>query len=114
MKLAFIGIGLMGAPMARRLVEAGHDVALWNRNRDKLAPLVARGAQAAASPADAARGAEIVMLCVTDAAAVDAVVFGPAGVAESIAPPASTATPITQSDRASPVQLSPSSRSRGR
>jgi 3-hydroxyisobutyrate dehydrogenase len=88
MKLAFIGIGLMGAPMARRLVDGGHDVALWNRNRDKLTPLVAYGAQAAASPADAARGAEIVMLCVTDAAAVEAVVFGPAGVAETIAPPA--------------------------
>ena len=84
-KLAFVGIGLMGAPMARRLIEAGHDLALWNRSRDKLAPLLARGARAAASPADAARGAEIVMLCVTDTPAVEEVVFGADGVAQGIA-----------------------------
>ncbi|HZB91756.1 MAG TPA: NAD(P)-dependent oxidoreductase [Stellaceae bacterium] len=84
MKLAFIGIGLMGAPMARRLLEAGHDLALWNRSAAKLGHLVQRGARAAASPADAAQGAAIVMLCVTDAAAVEAVVFGAGGVAEAI------------------------------
>ncbi|MGO8915315.1 MAG: NAD(P)-dependent oxidoreductase [Stellaceae bacterium] len=82
--LAFIGIGLMGAPMARRLIEAGHRLALWNRSRDKLAPLLERGARAAESPAEAARGAEMVMLCVTDAPAVEAVVFGAGGVAEAI------------------------------
>lgn len=82
--LAFIGVGLMGAPMARRLIEAGHSLALWNRSRDKLAPLVERGARAAQNPADAARSAEMVMLCVTDTAAVEAVVFGEGGVAETI------------------------------
>ena len=82
--LAFIGIGLMGAPMARRLLAAGHRLALWNRSREKLAPLTALGARAATSPAEAARGAEMVMLCVTDATAVEAVVFGEGGVAESI------------------------------
>lgn len=82
--LAFIGIGLMGAPMARRLLEAGHSLALWNRSRDKLAPLVERGARAAQSPADAARSAAMVMLCITDTAAVEAVVFGERGVAETI------------------------------
>lgn len=82
--LAFIGVGLMGAPMTRRLLDAGHRVAVWNRSRDKLAPLLARGARAAASPAEAARGAEAVMMCVTDTAAVEAVVFGAGGVAEGI------------------------------
>lgn len=83
--LAYIGIGLMGAPMARRLVEAGHTLAVWNRSRDKLAPLIARGARAAASPGEAASGAEMVMMCVTDTAAAEAVVFGAGGVAEGIA-----------------------------
>jgi 3-hydroxyisobutyrate dehydrogenase-like beta-hydroxyacid dehydrogenase len=83
-KLAFVGIGLMGAPMAGRLLDAGHELALWNRNRDKLAPLVARGARASANPAAAARGAEIVMLCVTDTPAVEEVVFGADGVADRI------------------------------
>ncbi len=82
--LAFIGIGLMGAPMARRLLDAGHQVAVWNRSRDKLAPLVARGARPATSPAEAARGAEAVMICVTDTAAVEEVVFGAGGIAEGI------------------------------
>lgn len=83
--LAYIGIGLMGAPMARRLVDAGHTLAVWNRSRDKLAPLIERGARAAASPAEAARGAEMVMMCVTDTAAAEAVVFGTGGIAEGIA-----------------------------
>ncbi len=82
--LAFIGTGLMGAPMALRLIDAGHKLAVWNRSRDKLAPLLARGAVAEASPAAAASGAEMVMLCLTDTAAVEEVVFGPEGVAAGI------------------------------
>jgi 3-hydroxyisobutyrate dehydrogenase-like beta-hydroxyacid dehydrogenase len=83
-KLAYIGLGLMGTPMARRLLADGHTLAVWNRNRDKLAPLVERGAVAAATPAEAARGAEMVMMCVTDAATVDSVVFGEGGIAAGI------------------------------
>jgi 3-hydroxyisobutyrate dehydrogenase len=83
--LAYLGTGLMGAPMVRRLLDAGHRVTVWNRNRDKLAPLVARGAIAAATPASAAQGAEMVMLCLTDSAAVGEVVFGPDGVAARLA-----------------------------
>lgn len=79
--LAYIGLGLMGAPMARRLLAAGHRVTIWNRSRAKLVPLLERGAREAKSPEEAARGAEMVMMCVTDAAAVEAVVFGPAGIA---------------------------------
>ena len=48
--LGFIGIGLMGRPMALRLLGAGHRVTVWNRSRDKLAPVLARGAAAAKTP----------------------------------------------------------------
>ena len=81
MKLAFCGLGLMGAPMARRLLAAGHEVRVWNRSAAKAGPLVTLGAQAAATPADAARGADGVLVCLYDAAAVEAVVFGLDGVA---------------------------------
>lgn len=76
----------MGQPMVHRLLAAGHPLAVWNRSRDKLAPALQRGARAAASPAELARGADIVMICVTDQRALEAVLFGPGGVAEGAAP----------------------------
>ena len=81
LRVAFCGLGLMGAPMVRRLLAAGHHVTVWNRSPDKAAPLLAAGAHAAATPAAAAQGADAVLLCVYDAAAVEAVVFGPHGLA---------------------------------
>jgi 3-hydroxyisobutyrate dehydrogenase len=81
--VAFLGIGLMGGPMTLRLLDAGHDVAVWNRSPEKLAPVLAKGARAAGSPAEAARGAAVVFTCLTDAAAVEAVVFGACGVVEA-------------------------------
>lgn len=81
MKLGYIGIGLMGKPMALRLLAAGHEVTVWNRSRDKLAAVVEKGARDAASPADVARASEIVMMCVTDQAAAEQVLFGKHGVA---------------------------------
>jgi 3-hydroxyisobutyrate dehydrogenase len=86
MKLGFIGIGLMGRPMTLRLLAAGHQVTVWNRSRDKLAPVLEKGAKAAESPAAVARGSDIVMMCVTDQRAAEAVLFGPAGVAEAARP----------------------------
>ncbi|NLG09750.1 MAG: NAD(P)-binding domain-containing protein, partial [Deinococcales bacterium] len=50
MRIGFIGLGTMGAPMARRLVEAGHDVTVHNRTREREEPLAALGAKRAASP----------------------------------------------------------------
>jgi 3-hydroxyisobutyrate dehydrogenase-like beta-hydroxyacid dehydrogenase len=82
--LAFIGLGTMGAPMATRLVEAGHQVTVHNRTRAREAPVVAAGARAAADPAEAAAGAEIVITMVSDTPDVEAVVFGPRGVAATI------------------------------
>jgi 3-hydroxyisobutyrate dehydrogenase len=84
-RIAFIGLGTMGAPMAARLLDAGHEVAVHNRTRAREAPLVARGARAAADPAEAAADADVVITMVSDTPDVEAVVFGPDGVAETIA-----------------------------
>ena len=83
MKLGFIGIGLMGRPMTLRLLAAGHEVTVWNRSRDKLGPVVDKGARAADSPSAVARACEILMMCVTDQRAVEEVLFGPEGVAST-------------------------------
>jgi 3-hydroxyisobutyrate dehydrogenase-like beta-hydroxyacid dehydrogenase len=71
----------MGGPMAANLVKAGHEVAVWNRTPGKEV----EGARLATSPADAARGAEVVWMCVADTKAVENVLFGPQGVEESLA-----------------------------
>lgn len=82
MKLAFLGLGIMGGPMAANLVKAGHEVTVWNRTPGKI---TAR-ARLAATPAEAARGSEVVWICVADTAAVEQVLFGPNGV-ESVLQP---------------------------
>jgi 3-hydroxyisobutyrate dehydrogenase len=76
-----IGIGSMGSRIARRLLEAGHGALLWNRNRDRLRPLLDVGATEAASPADAARRAEVVITTVSDPTALRAVTEGGSGIA---------------------------------
>jgi 3-hydroxyisobutyrate dehydrogenase-like beta-hydroxyacid dehydrogenase len=81
MRVAFLGLGIMGRPMAASLVKAGHEVAVWSRTPGKQM----EGARSAASPADAARGAEVVWMCVSDTQAVENVLFGPQGVEESLA-----------------------------
>jgi len=77
----------MGAPMVRRLLAAGLRVRVWNRTRSKIRELIDGGAESAPSAADAASGADAVFLCVTDAAAVDAVLFAEGGVAGAADPP---------------------------
>lgn len=81
-KLGFIGLGLMGGPMSGNLVDAGYDVAVWNRDSAKSATLRDKGAAVAADPAALARDCDVVFLCLTDTAAVEAVVFGPCGLSE--------------------------------
>ncbi len=80
MKVAFIGMGTMGAPMALNLLNAGHEVTVHNRARDKEAPVAEKGAKRAASPMEAAREADIVITCVSDTPDVEAVILGEAGV----------------------------------
>ncbi|MGI4812768.1 MAG: NAD(P)-dependent oxidoreductase [Janthinobacterium lividum] len=79
--VGYIGLGDIGAPMAERIRGGGFELLVWNRSPKKMAPLVAAGAVAAASAADLARRCDIVCLCLTNAEAVEAVVFGPEGVA---------------------------------
>ncbi len=71
--IAFLGLGHMGAPMARRLLAAGHPLTVWNRTAEKAGPLVAEGAVAAASPADAVRDADVVVTMLAGPDALDAV-----------------------------------------
>jgi 3-hydroxyisobutyrate dehydrogenase-like beta-hydroxyacid dehydrogenase len=59
MKIALLGTGRMGLPMARRLCEAGHTVSVWNRTRDKAQPLAAHGARICGTPAEAVADAQV-------------------------------------------------------
>jgi 3-hydroxyisobutyrate dehydrogenase len=79
MRIGIAGVGKMGAAIAQRLIEVGHDLTVWNRTPDKVSPLVSAGAKAAGSPAELARDAEAIITILTDAAAIDAVYGGPAG-----------------------------------
>jgi 3-hydroxyisobutyrate dehydrogenase len=79
--VAFVGLGAMGSRMARRLLDAGHEVIVWNRTRERMSPLIDLGAVAAESPAEAARRAEAVITMVSDPPALQAVTEGPNGVA---------------------------------
>ncbi|MBZ9640958.1 NAD(P)-dependent oxidoreductase [Streptomyces sp. PSKA30] len=67
--VSVLGTGIMGAPMARNLAEAGHTVRVWNRTPDKAAPLAADGAHVAATPAEAVQGADVVLTMLYDGAA---------------------------------------------
>jgi 3-hydroxyisobutyrate dehydrogenase/2-hydroxy-3-oxopropionate reductase len=80
MKVAFLGLGIMGRPMATRLVAAEHEVSVWYRTARQHVD----GATTAVSPADAAKEAEVVWVCVADTAAVERVIFGDDGALQSL------------------------------
>ena len=80
MKVAFIGMGTMGAPMAMNLLKAGFSVTVHNRTREREKPVAAAGAARAASPRAAAEGAEIIITCVSDTPDVEAILMGDDGV----------------------------------
>jgi 3-hydroxyisobutyrate dehydrogenase-like beta-hydroxyacid dehydrogenase len=86
MKIAFLGTGPMGVPMASRLIDAGHELCVWNRTRDRTEPLAARGARVAGSPREAAAGAELVLTSLANDGAVREVTLGRDGLAEGLAP----------------------------
>jgi 3-hydroxyisobutyrate dehydrogenase-like beta-hydroxyacid dehydrogenase len=83
-KVGVVGLGAMGSRIARRLADAGHELVVWNRDPAKAEPLVAAGAVAAASPADAARRSEAVITMVADPPALTAVTEGPDGVVAGV------------------------------
>ena len=82
-RIAFLGTGLMGAPMVRRLLAAGHSVTVWNRSPDKAQVLAAAGAVPASDPASAVAEAEFVFTMLADGAAVADVLFS-RGVADAM------------------------------
>src|SRR4051812_24330744 len=84
--IGFIGLGVMGASMARRLVQAGHRVTVYNRTASRCEPLAAAGARVAASPREAAQGNGVVISIVTDSPDVQEVLLGPAGAIHGAAP----------------------------
>ena len=78
--IGFIGLGVMGKPMAKHLLAAGHRLVVHNRSRPAVDELVAAGASAAASPADVARASTVIIMMLPDTADVDKVLTGPDGV----------------------------------
>jgi 3-hydroxyisobutyrate dehydrogenase-like beta-hydroxyacid dehydrogenase len=84
--VAFLGLGTMGVAMAANLARAGFAVTVWNRTPGRAGDLVDLGVREAATAAEAASRADIVVLCVSDTPDVEAVLFGPAGVVEGAQP----------------------------
>lgn len=86
MKIGFIGLGIMGRPMALNLLRGGHQLAVWARRPESMQPLLDAGAVAAASAAGVAVGADVVISMVADAPDVEQVMLGENGVARSATP----------------------------
>lgn len=84
--IALLGLGIMGRAIAERLLEEGHALSVWNRTAGKAQGLEAQGASVALTPAEAAREAAIIILCLTDAPATESVVFGEHGLAHAVRP----------------------------
>jgi 3-hydroxyisobutyrate dehydrogenase-like beta-hydroxyacid dehydrogenase len=78
-RIGFLGLGKMGEPMAKRLLDARYELTVWNRTTERTAALARDGAQVAATPADVARASDIVITMLFDDAAHEEVLFGPRG-----------------------------------
>ena len=85
-KVGFVGLGIMGGGMARNLLKSGFELAVWNRTRERMAPLVEAGALPAASAKDLAACTSIIVTCVSDTPDVEEVVLGDGGVLEGARP----------------------------
>ncbi|RKT43429.1 2-hydroxy-3-oxopropionate reductase [Thiocapsa rosea] len=86
--VGFIGLGIMGRPMALNLVKAGYDLVVHARRAESMAPLADAGARTASSPAEVARDASIVFTMVSDTPDVEEVILGPEGVIQGVRPDA--------------------------
>jgi 3-hydroxyisobutyrate dehydrogenase len=84
-KVGFIGLGIMGLPMARNLIKAGYKVVAYNRTAARCEPVVAEGAERAATPREVARQSPVVITIVSDTPDVESVILGKDGVIEGIA-----------------------------
>ena len=85
-EIGFIGVGTMGSPIAANLAAAGFALTVYNRNPDRAAPLVARGARRAVSPGGCAEAGDAVVTMVADDDAIEAVTFGPDGLLRGLRP----------------------------
>jgi 3-hydroxyisobutyrate dehydrogenase len=85
-ELGYVGLGVMGSAVARRLLEGGHEVTVWNRTREKAEPLLEAGARWAESPRRVAERSEIVFTMVTNTEAVHAVTEGADGILAGLGP----------------------------
>ena len=85
-RVGFIGLGLMGQPMSRRLLDAGHSLTVWNRTTEKAKDMLVAGAVWVASPKAVAQASEVVITMVSDSAASEEVICGRAGVLEGAHP----------------------------
>jgi 3-hydroxyisobutyrate dehydrogenase-like beta-hydroxyacid dehydrogenase len=85
-RVAFLGLGAMGAPMARRILAAGFPLTVWNRNPERVAAFAALGASVAATPREAAAAADVVCTMLSDPTALLAVADGPDGLVAGLAP----------------------------
>ncbi|MDJ0952175.1 MAG: NAD(P)-dependent oxidoreductase [Acidimicrobiia bacterium] len=79
MRIGYAGMGIMGRGMAANLIDAGHDVVVWNRTRERTADVAAKGASVAETPAALAAACDIIMVCVSDTPDVEAVTLGDSG-----------------------------------
>ncbi|MGA9671790.1 MAG: NAD(P)-dependent oxidoreductase [Terracidiphilus sp.] len=86
MRIGFLGLGKMGTPMALRLIVAGHELAVWNRDEERTKPLIHEGAIAAATPAEAELGADAVITMLFDDAAYEEVFFGVHRLIDTLSP----------------------------
>jgi 3-hydroxyisobutyrate dehydrogenase/2-hydroxy-3-oxopropionate reductase len=100
-KLGFLGLGMMGYPMARNLLRAGHEVALWSHTAEKAAKLAEEaGGRAMASPKQVAEAADVVFLCVGDTEMATETILGPDGIIEG----ARAGTVVADASTISPKQ----------
>jgi len=86
MNIGFIGLGIMGRPMAKRLLEAGNSLAVYDKVEGRSQALAAEGARLAASPLEAARDSEVVITMVPDTPDVEEALFGKQGAAQNLRP----------------------------
>ena len=84
-RIGFAGLGTMGSFMAANLARAGFPLTVWNRSAGRDGALVELGAKVAATPAELARSSDVIVACLTDSPQVEAVLFGPEGLAEGLA-----------------------------